>query len=138
SLLLADGIGDTIRVSLTADPLEEVWVAWNILRELGLREPGPRLISCPMCGRCREDLLPMVTRLRHHLRGIKAPLTVAVMGCEVNGPGEARCADIGLACGRDCALLFRRGHPHVKLAWHDAMDALIEQIHLDSARWRLG
>jgi (E)-4-hydroxy-3-methylbut-2-enyl-diphosphate synthase len=108
-LLLAQGIGDTIRVSLTGDPVEEVKVGYEILKSLNLREYGPTIISCPTCGRCEIDLIPMVKEVEKRMRGIKAPIKVAVMGCVVNGPGEARDADIGIAGGKGYGLLFRKG-----------------------------
>lgn len=108
-ILLHEGIGDTLRVSLTADPVEEVAVAWEILRALGLRSRGPELISCPTCGRTEIDLFALLRAVEERLAGTTAPLKVAVMGCVVNGPGEAREADIGLAGGRDKGIIFRKG-----------------------------
>ena len=108
-ILLHEGIGDTIRVSLTADPVEEVAVAWEILRALGLRNRGPELISCPTCGRTEIDLFALLKAVEERLAATTAPLKVAVMGCVVNGPGEAREADIGLAGGRDKGIIFRKG-----------------------------
>ena len=107
--ILSLGIGDTIRVSLTADPVEEVRVAYEILKALGLREWGPVLISCPTCGRCEINLMALARSVEEKLKGIKAPLKVAVMGCVVNGPGEAADADFGIAGGRGVGLLFRKG-----------------------------
>jgi len=109
ALLLAEGLADTIRVSLTAAPAKEVSTAVQILRSLGLRAHGVNLISCPTCGRTEVDLMGIAARVEKAVRGIRAPLTVAVMGCAVNGPGEAREADIGLACGRVSALIFKKG-----------------------------
>ena len=108
-LLLAEGIGDTIRVSLTADPVEEVFAAFEILRNLGLRRVGAELISCPGCGRTEIDLIPLAEAVSERLKGIQRPLKVAVMGCVVNGPGEAREADLGIAGGHGQGLIFRRG-----------------------------
>lgn len=108
-LLLAEGIGDTIRVSLTADPLEEVWAAYEILRAVGRRNRGVELVSCPTCGRCEIGLQQLAEEVDHELRCIKNPLKVAVMGCVVNGPGEARDADVGIAGGRGFGLLFKNG-----------------------------
>lgn len=108
-ILLHEGIGDTLRVSLTADPVEEVAVAWEILRALGLRARGPELISCPTCGRTEIDLFALLRAVEERLAGTAVPIKVAVMGCVVNGPGEAREADIGLAGGRDKGIIFRRG-----------------------------
>ena len=107
--LLALGIGDTLRVSLTADPVEEVYAARRILKAIGLRREGPELISCPTCGRTQIDLIPMAKRMAELLKGVDKPITVAVMGCVVNGPGEARHADVGLAGGKGEGVLFKRG-----------------------------
>ena len=108
-ILLAEGIGDTMRVSLTASPLKEVRVAYSILRSLGIRQRGVDLISCPTCGRCGVDLQGLVRDVQRGLKGVKKTLTVAVMGCVVNGPGEAREADLGIAAGRGTGMVFRRG-----------------------------
>lgn len=108
-MLLAEGIGDTIRVSLTADPEEEVAVAWEILAALELRKRGPEIISCPTCGRTEIDLMALATAVAKALEGTTIPITVAVMGCVVNGPGEAKQADIGIAGGRDRGIIFRKG-----------------------------
>jgi len=108
-ILLAEGIGDTLRVSLTADPVEEMLVAWEILRALGLRSRGPEIVSCPTCGRTEIGLIELAGAVEDRLRGVEEVFTVAVMGCVVNGPGEAREADIGVAGGRDSGLIFRKG-----------------------------
>ena len=107
--LLALGVGDTLRVSLTADPVEEVFAARRILKAIGLRREGPELIACPTCGRTQIDLIPMAKQVEELLKGVDKPITVAVMGCVVNGPGEARHADVGLAGGRGEGVLFKRG-----------------------------
>ena len=107
--LLAQGIGDTIRVSLTGDPLVEVKVANEILKSLGLREYGPTLIACPTCGRTSIDLAQIAADVEARLAGVSRPIQVAVMGCVVNGPGEAREADVGIAGGRGEGLVFRKG-----------------------------
>lgn len=126
--LLAQGIGDTLRVSLTGDPVEEVIVANEILKSLGLREYGPTLISCPTCGRTSVDLVGLATEVERRLAGIKEPITVAVMGCVVNGPGEAREADVGIAGGRGEGLLFRKGEILRKLPEAELVDALFQEI----------
>jgi len=108
-ILLAEGIGDTIRVSLTADPVEEVRVAYQILKSLGLREYGPTLISCPSCGRSQVDIERIALQVERGLARLKEPIRVAVMGCAVNGPGEAAEADVGLAAGKGDGLIFRKG-----------------------------
>jgi (E)-4-hydroxy-3-methylbut-2-enyl-diphosphate synthase len=108
-ILLSEGIGDTLRVSLTADPVEEMLVAWEILRALGLRARGPEIVSCPTCGRTEIGLIELAKAVEDRLRGVEEVFTVAVMGCVVNGPGEAREADIGVAGGRESGLIFRKG-----------------------------
>lgn len=107
--MLALGIGDTIRVSLTADPVEEVYAARRILKAIGLRQEGPELIACPTCGRTQIDLIPLARQVEELLKDVDKPITVAVMGCVVNGPGEAGHADVGLAGGRGEGVLFKRG-----------------------------
>lgn len=107
--LLALGIGDTLRVSLTADPVEEVYAARRILKAIGLRREGPEVIACPTCGRTQIELIPIAMKVEELLKGVDKPITVAVMGCVVNGPGEARHADVGLAGGKSEGVLFRRG-----------------------------
>ena len=108
-ILLFEGIGDTLRVSLTHDPVAEIGVAYEILRALGLRERGPEIISCPTCGRTEIQLIELAEKVEEALRGVEEVFTVAVMGCVVNGPGEAREADIGIAGGRDLGIIFRKG-----------------------------
>ena len=108
-LLLHHGLGNTVRVSLTGDPVEEVRVGYRILKALGLRRIGPEIISCPTCGRCRIDLLPLLHRVEKEASAIDADLTIAVMGCEVNGPGEAKEADIGIAGTSKGAVIFKKG-----------------------------
>ena len=108
-ILLSEGIGDTLRVSLTAAPEEEMTVAWELLRALGLRRRGPEIISCPTCGRTEIDLLGLAQEVERRLSTETAPIKVAVMGCVVNGPGEAREADLGMAGGRDKGIIFRKG-----------------------------
>jgi (E)-4-hydroxy-3-methylbut-2-enyl-diphosphate synthase len=127
-LLLYEGIGDTIRVSLTGDPVEEVRVGYGILRALGLRQRGPDIISCPTCGRCEIDLIPMADEVERRLRHLTDPIRVAVMGCVVNGPGEAREADVGIAGGRGGGLLFRGGKVLRKCSQGELIQSLMEEI----------
>ena len=127
-ILLAEGIGDTIRVSLTAAPEEEVRVAYAILVSLGLRKRGVNIISCPACGRCRIDLRSLVNQVEKKVRNIDKPLTIAVMGCIVNGPGEAREADFGIAGGRGRGLLFKKGRIIKRLSEEKLLNALLEEI----------
>lgn len=126
--LLAQGIGDTIRVSLTGDPLDEIVVGKEILRTLGLRQDGPTLISCPTCGRCDIDLVPIARAVEDKLKTVSRPLKVAVMGCVVNGPGEAREADVGVAGGKGQGLLFRHGEIIGKVPEDQLVDALFTEI----------
>jgi (E)-4-hydroxy-3-methylbut-2-enyl-diphosphate synthase len=127
--LLAAGIGDTLRVSLTADPVEEVRVGWEIVSSLGLRRRGPELVSCPTCGRTQVDLIPIAEEVGRALEDVKAPITVAVMGCVVNGPGEAAGADIGVACGRGEGVIFVGGRT-VRTVPEDRIAAeLLAEIH---------
>ncbi|MBE3519349.1 MAG: flavodoxin-dependent (E)-4-hydroxy-3-methylbut-2-enyl-diphosphate synthase [Firmicutes bacterium] len=124
--LLAEGIGDTVRVSLSAPPEEEVRVARDILQSLELRTFGPDVIACPTCARCQvQDLPDVAIRVKKALENIKEPLKVAVMGCPVNGPGEAREADVGLACGRDGGILFRRGQAQGRVKREEMVEALL-------------
>jgi len=127
-VLLCMGIGDTIRVSLTADPVEEVKTGYRILQSLGLREYGPILISCPTCGRCELNLLQITKQVEKELSKIKSPIKVAVMGCVVNGPGEAREADVGIAGAKGYGLLFRKGKIARKVKEKDLVRALLQEI----------
>lgn len=127
-VLLYEGIGDTIRVSVTGDPVEEMGVAYGILRALNIRNVGPDIISCPTCGRCEIDLPPLVRRIEHELRGMKKPLKIALMGCVVNGPGEAAEADIGLAGGRGVGILFRKGKKVRRITEEEFVPALLAEI----------
>ncbi|MEW6573024.1 MAG: flavodoxin-dependent (E)-4-hydroxy-3-methylbut-2-enyl-diphosphate synthase [Bacillota bacterium] len=127
-VLLAEGIGDTIRVSLTADPRYEVWAAWEILKTLGLRRRGVEFISCPTCGRCEIDLITIANTVEERLQGVTEPLKVAVMGCVVNGPGEAREADVGIAGGKGVGLLFRKGEPVRTVPEAVLVEELIQEI----------
>ena len=126
--LLAEGIGDTIRVSLTADPVEEVRVARDILQSLGLRIFTPTLVSCPTCGRCNIDLISLASKVEERLKTISRPMTVAVMGCVVNGPGEAREADIGIAGGKNEGILFRKGKIIAKVPEERLTEVLFEEM----------
>lgn len=126
--LLAQGIGDTFRVTLTADPIEEIYVARDILKAAGLRKDGPELISCPTCGRTRVDLISMAQEVERRLEGISKPITVAVMGCAVNGPGEASAADVGIAGGDGEGLLFQKGKIIKKVPQERLVDELFELI----------
>ena len=126
--LLCQGIGDTLRVSLTADPVEEVLAAKRILQAIGLRRSGPDLIACPTCGRTKYDMLPIAREVERRLQGCTKPITVAVMGCVVNGPGEASAADVGIAGGDGEGLLFAKGNILRKLPQDKLVDALMEEI----------
>lgn len=126
--LLEEGIGDTLRVSLTADPIEEPQVGWNILAALGMRRRGPELISCPTCGRTKVDLIGLAHQVEERLKTMSTPISVAVMGCAVNGPGEARNADIGVACGAGSGVVFAGGKILRKVVEADIVDALFEEI----------
>ena len=126
--LLLDGIGDTIRVSLTDDPVEEVYAAKDILKAAGLRKEGVNIVSCPTCGRTRIDLIGLVNQVDEALKDCPKPITVAVMGCVVNGPGEAREADIGIAGGDGCGMLFEKGQQIEKLPYEELLPALLKRI----------
>ena len=127
-ILLADGIGDTMRVSLTGDPVDEVRVGFEILKALGLRQRGINFVSCPTCGRCQINLIRVAEEVEKRLAGIDRHLTVAVMGCVVNGPGEAREADVGIAGGRGEGLLFRHGEIVRKVPESEMADALVAEV----------
>ncbi len=126
--LLLDGIGDTLRVSLTDDPVEEVYAAKDILKAAGLRKEGVDIISCPTCGRTRIDLIGLVNQVDQALKDCQKPITVAVMGCIVNGPGEAREADIGIAGGDGWGTIFEKGEQVAKLPYDELLPALLERI----------
>ncbi|MBR2977489.1 MAG: flavodoxin-dependent (E)-4-hydroxy-3-methylbut-2-enyl-diphosphate synthase [Oscillospiraceae bacterium] len=126
--LLCMGIGDTIRVSLTADPVREIEAAKEILRAAGLRKQGANLISCPTCGRTKIDLIGLAGRVEEALRDCDKPITVAVMGCIVNGPGEAREADIGIAGGEDCGVIFVKGEIREKVPYDELLPKLLQYI----------
>ena len=126
--LLLDGIGDTIRVSLTDDPVEEIYAAKDILKAAGLRKEGVNIISCPTCGRTRIDLIGLVNQVDAALKDCQKPITVAVMGCIVNGPGEAREADIGIAGGEGWGTIFEKGQQVEKLPYDELLPALLKRI----------
>ena len=126
--LLLDGIGDTIRVSLTDDPVQEVYAARDILKAAGLRKDGVNIVSCPTCGRTRIDLIGLVNRVDEALKNCEKPITVAVMGCIVNGPGEAREADIGIAGGDGWGMIFEKGVQVEKLPYDELLPALLKRI----------
>jgi (E)-4-hydroxy-3-methylbut-2-enyl-diphosphate synthase len=127
-VLLSEGIGDTIRVSLTADPAEEVKVGWEILKALGLRQRGVEVISCPTCGRIKFDCIAIASEIENELSHITEPIKVAVMGCVVNGPGEAKQADVGIAGGDGVGLLYVKGKVKKKLAEKDIVHAVVTEV----------
>lgn len=127
-ILLEQGIGDTLRISLTDDPVEEVRACWMLLSALGLRRRNPELVSCPTCGRCQVDLISIAKEVEDRLKEIHRPLQVAVMGCVVNGPGEAADADIGVACGKGSGVIFTHGKTLRKVEEAAIVDVLMEEI----------
>jgi (E)-4-hydroxy-3-methylbut-2-enyl-diphosphate synthase len=129
--LLAEGIGDTVRVSLTADPVDEIRAGWEILKSLHLRSRGLTIISCPTCGRLQTNMIAVVEATEQALAKVEKPLTVAIMGCAVNGPGEAKEADIGIACGKRSALLFKKGKILRKIHEKEILRTLIDEVN----RW---
>ncbi len=126
--LLSEGIGDTIRVSLTADPVEEIYAAYDILKVLGMRKQGAELVSCPTCGRTQIDLIRIAEEVEKRISNIQKPIKVAVMGCAVNGPGEAREADIGIAGGKGEGLIFKRGEILRKVPQDKLVDELMKEM----------
>jgi len=128
-ILLNEGIGDTIRVSLTGDPVEEVRVGYEILRALKIRRRGVEIISCPTCGRCEIDLTRLVDRVTKEVEKLTTPMTIAIMGCVVNGPGEAREADIGIAGGRGVGVLFKKGRIVGKVRESEFVKVLLKEVH---------
>jgi (E)-4-hydroxy-3-methylbut-2-enyl-diphosphate synthase len=126
--LLSEGIGDTVRVSVTGDPVVEVRIAYGILRALGIRKVGPDIIACPTCGRCEIDLAALVEEVEKRLAGMKEYLKIAIMGCVVNGPGEAAEADIGIAGGRGLGILFKQGKPVKKVKESELVEVLLREI----------
>jgi len=127
-ILLHEGIGDTIRVSLTGDPVEEVNVGWEILKSLDLRQRGPKVTSCPTCARTEIDLLSLAGKVEEAVSGVREPLHIAVMGCVVNGPGEAQEADIGVIGGRECGLITRQGRIVRKVPENELFSAFLEEL----------
>ena len=127
-ILLSEGIGDTFRISLTRDPVEEIRVGFELLRSLRIRERGPELISCPTCGRTRIDLFSLAEKVERRLQTMQSPLKVAVMGCVVNGPGEAREADIGIAGGHGVGIIFKKGEIYRKVAEADLLPVFLEEL----------
>jgi len=127
-ILLSEGIGDTLRVSLTGDPVQEVRVGYDILRSLKIRERGVEIISCPTCGRCEINLIPLVEKVEKATQRIDTPLTIAIMGCVVNGPGEAKEADVGIAGGKGMGLLFRKGRVVKKVREKDFARVLLKEV----------
>jgi (E)-4-hydroxy-3-methylbut-2-enyl-diphosphate synthase len=134
-ILLFEGIGDTFRISLTRDPVEEMRVAWELLRSLRIRERGPELISCPTCGRTRIDLFSLAEQVEARLQTMRAPIKVAVMGCVVNGPGEAREADIGIAGGHGVGILFKKGELYRKVPEAQLLAVFLEELERIEAEW---
>ncbi|MDR2183343.1 MAG: flavodoxin-dependent (E)-4-hydroxy-3-methylbut-2-enyl-diphosphate synthase [Clostridiales bacterium] len=128
--LLTRGFGDTVRISLTADPVEEVAAAKELLKALRLRQFGPEVISCPTCGRTEVDLIPLANEVSRRISHITAPMSIAIMGCAVNGPGEAKECDIGLACAKGFGLLFANGKVLRKVSENEMMSALIAEIEI--------
>jgi (E)-4-hydroxy-3-methylbut-2-enyl-diphosphate synthase len=127
-LLLSEGIGDTLRVSLTGDPVEEVRIGYEILRALKIRQQGVEIISCPTCGRCEVDLTHIVEKVEREVQAISQPITIAIMGCVVNGPGEAKEADIGIAGGKGVGLLFKKGRVVKKVKEKDFASVLLKEV----------
>lgn len=127
---MLDGIGDTIRVSLTDDPIKEVYAARDILKSLGLKKDGVRFVSCPTCGRTKIDLIGIAKRAEELLRDCKKNITVAIMGCVVNGPGEAKEADIGIAGGKNEGLIFKKGEVIRKVPESELLSELMKEIDM--------
>ncbi len=127
-ILLSEGIGDTIRISLTRDPVEEIRVAYELLRALHIRQRGPELISCPTCGRCQVDLFSLAEKVEQHVQTIETPLKIAVMGCVVNGPGEAREADLGVAGGHGVGIIFKKGEVFKKVPEGELLEVFIAEL----------
>jgi (E)-4-hydroxy-3-methylbut-2-enyl-diphosphate synthase len=128
-ILLSEGIGDTLRISLTRDPVDEIRVAYELLRSLHIRHRGPELISCPTCGRCQVDLFGLAERVEKYIQTMKSNLKIAVMGCVVNGPGEAKEADLGLAGGNGVGIIFKKGKLFKKVPENQLFDVFIEELN---------
>jgi len=128
-ILLSEGIGDTFRISLTRDPVDEIRVAYELLRSLHIRHRGPELISCPTCGRCQVDLFGLAERVEKHIQTMKSNLKIAVMGCVVNGPGEAKEADLGLAGGNGVGIIFKKGKLFKKVPENKLFDVFVEELN---------
>lgn len=127
-ILLSEGIGDTLRISLTDDPVLEVQAAWSLLNALDIRRRGVEIISCPTCGRCKVNLISLAKKVEERLRAVQKPIQVAVMGCVVNGPGEAKGADVGVACGDGQGVIFSHGKIVCNVAEQDIIEALMNEI----------
>jgi (E)-4-hydroxy-3-methylbut-2-enyl-diphosphate synthase len=127
-ILMYEGIGDTFRISLTRDPVEEVRVGYEILRSLDIRHRGPELISCPTCGRCQVNLFNLADEVENHIQTLETPLKVAVMGCVVNGPGEAKEADIGVAGGKGVGIIFKKGKLYKKVAENELLEVFLKEL----------
>jgi len=128
-ILLHEGIGDTFRISLTRDPVEEIRVGYELLRSLHIRERGPELISCPTCGRCQVNLFGLAEAVERHIQNIDTPLKIAVMGCVVNGPGEAREADIGVAGGHGLGIIFKKGKLYKKVPENELLNVFLSEVN---------
>jgi (E)-4-hydroxy-3-methylbut-2-enyl-diphosphate synthase len=137
-ILLSQGIGDTFRISLTRDPVEEIRVGFELLRSLNIRQRGPELISCPTCGRTRIDLFSLAEKVEDHIQTMKAPLKIAVMGCVVNGPGEAREADIGVAGGNGVGIIFKKGEIWKKVGEKELMEIFMAELKKMECEWHKG
>lgn len=135
-ILLSEGIGDTFRISLTRDPVEEIRVGFELLRALKIRERGPELISCPTCGRTRINLFALAEEVERYVQGMTAPVKVAVMGCVVNGPGESRQADIGIAGGNGVGIIFKKGELYKKVAEEELLQCFLEELRIIESEWR--
>ncbi len=134
-ILLSEGIGDTLRISLTRDPVEEIRVAYELLRSLHIRERGPELISCPTCGRCQINLFSLAERVEQYIQSLSAPIKIAVMGCVVNGPGEAREADIGIAGGHGVGIIFKKGKLFKKVPESELYAVFIDEVNKLAAQF---